>query len=72
MVVQLRKNGDEFTFVLPPQSAQEMNIADGSTVEINPVDASAPVIRYASVEETMEIHRKMEPRHAAAYRELAK
>jgi len=72
MVVQLRKNGDEFTFVLPPQSAEELNIGDGSTVEISPVDPSAPVIRYASVEETMEIHRKMEPRHAAAYRELAK
>jgi len=72
MVVQLRKSGDEFTFVLPSQSAQEMNIADGSTVEIHPVDASLPVVRYASVEETMEIHCKMEPRHAAAYRELAK
>jgi antitoxin component of MazEF toxin-antitoxin module len=72
MVVQLRKNGDEFTFLLPPQSAGELNLIDGSTVEISPLDAPAAVIRYASVEETMEIHRKMEPRHAAAYRELAK
>ncbi len=70
MVVELRKNGNEFSFILP-QGTQEMNLVDGSRVEVHPVEIAVPNIRYATVEETMEIHRKMVPR-PAAYRELAK
>lgn len=74
MVVNVHKTGEaEFTFVLSPQAARELNLADGSAIEIAPVESHpAPSIRYASVEEVMKVHREMEPLHANAYRELAK
>jgi len=69
--VQVQKVGDEF--VIPSQAVQELGLVDGSVIEISRAEAApSPTIRYASVEEVMDVHRKMEPRHAAAYRELAK
>jgi antitoxin component of MazEF toxin-antitoxin module len=73
MVVTLKKSGDTFTFQLPPQAVEELELKDGSSVSIEPATSSVkPTIRYASVEEVMQAHREMEPRHAEAYRELAK
>ena len=74
MVVNVHKTGEtEFTFVLSPQAARELNLADGSAIEIAPVEPqTASSRRYASVEEVMKVHREMEPFHTNAYRELAK
>jgi len=71
MVVHVQKVGNEF--VLPPQAVQELGLVDGSAIEVSRAeDAPVPTVRYASVDEVMEIHRKMESRHAIAYTELAK
>jgi antitoxin component of MazEF toxin-antitoxin module len=73
MVVTLKKSGDTFTFTLPPQAAEDLSLVDGSTIDVQPTKVpQSPTIRYASVSEVMEAHREMEPRHAEAYRELAK
>ncbi len=73
MVVQVQKVGNTFSFELPLDAVNELELVDGASIEIRRPDAdSAPAFRYASVDETMRIHRKMEPRHAEAYRELAK
>jgi len=73
MVVHVRKINDEFTFVLPPQAARELDLSDGSAVEIRRVDVEpASTFRYASVDEVLKAHREMESEYAPAYRELAK
>jgi antitoxin component of MazEF toxin-antitoxin module len=73
MVVQVQKLGNRFTFVLPPEVARELDLEDGSAVEIRRADnVPAPAFRYASVDEVMEAHREMEPQYAETYRELAK
>lgn len=72
MVVRVHKTGDEFTFVLPPQAVEELRLVDGSEIDIRPAEGSAEAIRYATVDEALEAHRKLEPQFAAAYRELAK
>lgn len=72
MVVRVHKVGNEFTFVLPPQAAEELHLVDGGTIEIRPADAPADSVRYATVDEALEVHRKLESRYAPAYRELAK
>jgi hypothetical protein len=45
---------------------------DGGTIEIRPADAATDSVRYATVDEALEVHRKLESRYAPAYRELAK
>jgi len=74
MVVRLHRTGNEFTFVLPPQAAEELHLVDGSTIEIQPAaeDQSQPSIRYANADDALKTHRKLEPKYAPAYRELAK
>jgi antitoxin component of MazEF toxin-antitoxin module len=73
MVVTLKQSGDSFTFKLSPQAVKELALKDGSAITIEPtLEPQPPTIRYASVEEVMKAHREMEPRHADAYRELAK
>jgi antitoxin component of MazEF toxin-antitoxin module len=69
MVVQVQKSGNTFSFTLPQQAVEELALVDGSSIEVQPATAR---IRYASVAEAMRVHREMEPRHAEAYRELAK
>jgi antitoxin component of MazEF toxin-antitoxin module len=69
MVVQVQKSGNTYSFTLTPQAAEELALADGSSIEVKPATER---IRYASVAEAMQLHREMEPRHAEAYRELAK
>lgn len=72
MVVRIHKSGDEFTFVLPPQAAEELHLVDGAAIEIRPAEVARDGVRYATVEEALDIHRKLETRYAPAYRELAK
>jgi hypothetical protein len=72
MVVRVHKVGDEFTFVLPPQAAEELHLVDGAAIDIRPAEAPADPIRYATVNEALEVHRKLERRYGPAYRELAK
>ena len=73
MVVHVHKVGEtEFKFVLSPQAVRELNLADGSAIEILQAGSARTGVRYASVDEAMEVHREMEPFHANAYRELAK
>jgi antitoxin component of MazEF toxin-antitoxin module len=73
MVVRVQKVGNVFSFELPPDVVSELKLEDGSSVDIRRSESeTAPAIRYASVEEAMEAHRRLEPRHAEAYRELAK
>jgi len=76
MVARLEKTQHGFAVPLTAEMVEALQLAEGSAVEVLPVASPAaesrPQVRYASVEEVMEIHRKMEPSHAAAYRELAK
>jgi hypothetical protein len=73
MLVNVHKVGEtEFKFVLSPQAVRELNLVDGSAIEIMPAAPPRSGVRYASVDEAMEAHREMEPFHANAYRELAK
>ena len=74
MVVRVHRTGNEFSFVLPPQAVEDLRLVDGSAIEIQPAaeDTAPASVRYASVEEALEAHRKLEPKYAPAYRELAK
>lgn len=76
MVARLEKTQDGYAIPLTAEMVEALHLAEGAEVEVRPVQEAAgeqsPRIRYASVEETMKVHREMEPRHAAAYRELAK
>ena len=76
MVARLEKTQQGFAIPLTAEMVEALRLTEGSPVEVSPVAEPAeeprPQIRYLSVEETMKIHREMEPLHAAAYRELAK
>jgi antitoxin component of MazEF toxin-antitoxin module len=76
MFARVQKTSNGFVVEVPSHVAEDWQLTDGSAVElsriVSPQEQTASTIRYASVEEVMEVHRKMEPRHAAAYRELAK
>ena len=76
MVARLQKTQDGFTIPLTTEMVKALQLTEGSAVEVSavttPAEEPRSQIRYASVEEAMKIHREMEPRHAAAYRELAK
>lgn len=59
--------------MLPPQAAEELHLVDGSTIDIHPAaEDQQPSIRYANADEALKTHRKLEPKYAPAYRELAK
>ncbi len=69
MVVRVRKIGDEFTAVIPPQIADELGLIDGSELEVR---TPARQNRYATTEEVLRAFEDTLPQHEAAYRELAK
>ena len=73
MVVRVRKVGDEFTAVIPPQIADELGLVDGSELEIVPAtEPEARTNRYATSDEALRAFEDTLPQHEAAYRELAK
>jgi antitoxin component of MazEF toxin-antitoxin module len=73
MVVRVRKVGDEFTAVIPPQIADELGLVDGSELEIVPAtEPEAQTNRYATSDEALRAFEDTLPQHEAAYRELAK
>jgi hypothetical protein len=76
MVLHVEKTEKGWGISLTDEMAETMRLVDGGPVQVLPVEESAVEprvqIRYASVEEVMKAHRETEPRHAAAYRELAK
>jgi len=69
MVVRVRKIGDEFTAVIPPQIADELGLVDGSELEVRTPSRQN---RYATTEEALRAFEDTLPQHEAAYRELAK
>jgi antitoxin component of MazEF toxin-antitoxin module len=69
MVVRVRKVGNEFTAVIPPQIADELGLVDGSELEIGPATGGN---RYATANEAVRAFEETLPQHEAAYRELAK
>ena len=79
MGARLEKTQDGFTIPLTAEMVEALQLTEGSAVDVSPVAAPAeiaekpqPQIRYASVEEVMEIHRRLEPEYREVYRELAK
>ena len=76
MVARVQKISEGYAIVLPEEMLKELNLVEGSAVELRPVqseDADArPVIRYASTEEAIEAFERTLPRHKWTYRELAK
>jgi antitoxin component of MazEF toxin-antitoxin module len=72
MVARVQKISEGYAIVLTEDALRELNLSEGSAVEIRPVEEAAPAFEYASVEEVLKAHREMEPEYAPAYRELAK
>lgn len=73
MVVRVRKVGDEFTAVIPPQIADKLGLVDGSELEIGlATGPRAGGTRYATTDEAIRAFEDTLPQHEAAYRELAK
>jgi hypothetical protein len=75
MVAQVHKTADGYSITLSDDEIAALNLSDGSIVRITPVDAAPEPgrqIRYATEEEVRESSQRTMPRHAAAYRELAK
>ena len=63
----------EYRVVLPREAVEELKLKDGDAVEIKPLLQGAPgEHRTMTLEEGMEIFRRIEPKHREAFRELAK
>ncbi|MEO7028836.1 MAG: hypothetical protein ABI147_05480 [Acidobacteriaceae bacterium] len=76
MVARVQKTSEGYAIVLTEDALKKLKLAEGSAVEIHPVetdkDQLRPEIRYASTEDAMRAYRETLPQHEAAYRELAK
>lgn len=76
MVVRVQKISEGYAIVLPEEMLKELNLVEGSAVELRPVEAenadTRPAIRYASTEEALASFERTLPRHEWTYRELAK
>jgi len=76
MVARVQKISEGYAIVLTEDALRELNLMEGSAVEIRPVVAeqekSRPEIRYASAEEAMAAFERTLPQHEETYRELAK
>lgn len=69
MVMQLRKLGDQWAIVLPPDVVEELGLADGDPVEVH---KPVPAIRYASSANVLRAFDETVAENTFAYRELAK
>ena len=76
MVARVQKISEGYAIVLTEDALRELNLIEGSAVEIRPVatgqEKSRPEIRYASAEEAMAAFERTLPQHEDTYRELAK
>lgn len=76
MQAKVRKSGEDYIVTLPPQVVAELELIDGSAVEVRKVNGSigAPAleIRRLSDEEARDLFGKIEPLHRDTFRELAK
>jgi len=76
MVARVQKTSEGYAIVLTADALKELNLVEGSAVEIRPIetveDELRPKIRYASTEEVLEAFERTLPFHESTYRELAR
>jgi antitoxin component of MazEF toxin-antitoxin module len=71
-----KKISEGYAIVLSADVLKELNLVEGSVVELRPVETESenarPVIRYASTDEALAAFERTVSRHDWTYRELAK
>ncbi len=76
MVARVQKTPEGYAIVLTEDALKELKLAEGSAVEIHPVEMEQVAMpiqkRYASTEEVLEIYHRTKERFRHAYEELAK
>lgn len=76
MVARVQRTSEGYAIVLTEDALRELNLVEGSAVEIRPVETgeetARPEIRYASMEEALAAFERTLPLHENTYRELAK
>jgi antitoxin component of MazEF toxin-antitoxin module len=76
MVARVQKTSESYAIVLTEDALRELNLMEGSAVEIRPVvaeqETARPEVRYASSEEVLAAFERTLPQHEETYRELAK
>jgi hypothetical protein len=73
MVMRVQLVAGEYKVVLPPEAVEQLQLKDGDPVEIKALpEATRSEHRTMTLEEGMEIFRRIEPQHREAFRELAK
>jgi hypothetical protein len=73
MVMRVQQVDGEYRVVLTPEAIAALHLTDGAEVDVLPVGNAEPApIRYASDADVLKAFHDTLPRHANAYRELAK
>ncbi len=75
MVAHVEKTEKGYAILLTDEMVEKLHLSEGTAVEVRSVTeptTTGPQIRYATAEEAMQMHRRLEPENAKAYTELAK
>jgi hypothetical protein len=72
MVARVQKISEGYAIVLTEDALRELNLMEGSAVEIRSLETANPEIRYASTEKALAAFERTLPQHEETYRELAK
>jgi antitoxin component of MazEF toxin-antitoxin module len=76
MVARVQRISEGYAIVLTQDALEELNLAEGSAVEIRAVDAAdsgaQPKIIYLTMDEGLSLFQETEPEHRRTYEQLAK